>query len=801
MLVNFLKIALRNLWRNRRISAISMVGLSVGLAGGIILFLLVTYLFSFDRYHAKADRSFWIVTDIYHERMQPTDATPRPLGEVLRRDYPFVESAVRLDNIFRRVISVPDGKGHFLKKFEESRNICFTEPQFFAIFDTEWLDGDQKTALQAPNTVVLSERYAHKYFGDGNPMGRVLRFDNKTNLTVTGLIKDYPSNTKLRYDALISYATVPGWLGESGQRDMQFWGGVSSMCFLTLREGTPLKRLLDVFPAIEKKYLKAEEAKSFDFKAIPLGELDHDPEHGGRSPRLILYALIVVGLALVLAACINFVNLATAQALKRAKEVGVRKVVGSSRRQLIGQFLIETALIVLGAGALALLFVQLGLPALNDMLSVIGADLSVSDLFQPNALPWFAGLLVGVVLVAGLYPSLVLARFNPVAALRGRLTAQQIGSVNVRRGLVVMQFFITQLFIIGVVVMMSQLRFMRQADLGFTKEAILTVPVPTTNWLRQQALREQLRAVPGVEQVALGAEPPAANRRDGGLISVNTGREIRKIESRIKVGDVDYLPVFGLKVLVGRNFGSNDTTQNEALVNETMVRQLGLSGPAAALGKQVNIWGSNKTIVGVVHDFHTDGLQVAIQPTAILNNYRENHIASLKVSRSDLPATMKAIETVWNEQFPEAVYTAVFADDMLAELYITERILLGLAQAFSILAILIGCLGLYGLVTFMAESRIKEIGVRKVLGANPGQLVWLFGREFSKLVVIGFGLAAPLGWFLMRGWLQRYAYHIDLNWWVFALTIGLTVAITTLTVGYESLKAALMNPARSIRTE
>ena len=801
MLQNFITISLRNLWRNRRVSAISMTGLAVGLAGGIMLFLLVTYLFSFDRYHAKADRSYWIVTDVHHDNIQPTDATPRPLGEVLRRDYPFVESAVRLDNIFGRVISIPDGNGRFLKKFEESRNLCFTEPQFFEVFDTEWIDGNKKTALAEPNTVVLSERYAHKYFGDANPMGRVLRFDNKTNLTVTGLIKNLPSNTKLRYDALISYATVPVVLGEGGQQAMQSWGNIGSMCFLTLREGTPLTQLLNAFPIIQKKYLNAEEAKTLEFRAIPLGELDHDPQHGGRTPRPILYALIIVGLALVLAACINFINLATAQALKRAKEVGVRKAMGSSRRLLIGQFLTETTLLVGGAAVVALLLVQLGLPSLNTALSIIGADLSLLNLFQSDALGWFIGLLVGVILLAGLYPSFVLARFNPVAALRGRLTTQQVGSVNVRRGLVVMQFFITQLFIIGVLVMMSQLRYMKQADLGFAKDAILTIPVPTTNLLKQQTLRERLAGIPGVVQVALGAGPPASRPRPGVPFSFDSHTKPEPFTAGVKVGDVNFVSVFGLRLLAGRSFRSNDTTQAEALVNETMVKQLGMGQPAEILGKRLNLWGGDKTIVGVLRDFHTEELRAPIQPTILLNEHRENHLAALKIDPANLATTMKGVETVWNSQFPEAVYSATFVDDMLAEFYMTERILLGLAQVFSLLAILIGCLGLYGLVAFMAEQRTKEIGIRKVLGANPGQLLWLFGREFSRLIAIGFVLAAPAGWFMMSGWLRGYAYRIDLGWWVFALTLASVVLITVLTVSYESLKAALMNPAKSLRSE
>ncbi|MDB5243306.1 MAG: hypothetical protein JWP57_3931 [Spirosoma sp.] len=474
---------------------------------------------------------------------------------------------------------------------------------------------------------------------------------------------------------------------------------------------------------------------------------------------------------------------------------------GSSRRLLIGQFLTETALIVVAAVVVALLLVQLGLPMLNDALSIIGADLSLLNLFQSGALGWFGSLLLGVILLAGLYPSFVLARFNPVAALRGRLTTQQVGSVNVRRGLVVIQFFITQLFIIGVLVMMRQLQYMKQADLGFAKEAILTIPVPTANQLSQQTLRERLAAVPGVEQVALGAEPPASHPRPGVTFSFDSHTKPEPFTARVKVGDMNFVPVFGLRLLAGRNFRSNDTTQAEVLVNETMVKQLGIRQPAAILGKRMTVWGSDKTIVGVLRDFHTDELRAPIQPAILLNEHRENHLAALKINPADLAATMKRVEAAWNTQFPEAVYSATFVDALLAEFYITERILLGLAQVFSLLAILIGCLGLYGLVAFMAEQRMKEIGVRKVLGASSGQLLWLFGREFSRLIVIGFVLAAPVGWFLMSGWLQGYAYRISLGWWVFALTLASVALITVLTVSYESLKAALMNPANSLRSE
>ncbi|GAB3977739.1 ABC transporter permease [Spirosoma terrae] len=802
MFRNHIKISLRNLWRNRKISTISIVGLSIGLACGIVIFLLVSYLFSFDRYHEKADRTYWVVTDIRQDNIIPTDATPRPLGDVLRQKFPFVQSVVRIENMFGHIISVPDGKGGYTKKFDESRNLCFTEPQFFDIFDVEWISGNPKTALSAPSTVVLSQQYAQKYFGSANPIGKTLRLDNRIELTVTGLVKDLPSNTKLHYDGFISYATIPVLSGDQGKQAMQNWESVSTVCFVTLRQGTPVGRLIDGLNGIRQHYLTTQEAKKLTFHALTLDDLNHNPQYGGRAPRPILYALIAVGVFLILAACINFINLTTAYALKRSKEVGVRKVMGSSRRQLIGQFMTQTALVTVAAIIFSLLLAQLALPLLNQALAVLHTDLSILDVFKPRALVWFGSLIISVILVAGFYPSLVLARFNPVAALRagyGQLTAKQVGSLSVRRGLVVTQFFITQLFIISVIVMMAQVRHMQQTNLGFQKVAILMVPIPTSNAIKQELVRNQLGQLAGVEQISLCAEPPASHRRIPVPFTYDTHTETEKFPTTVKVGDKNFVPLFGIKLLAGRNFLNNDTTNSEALVNVTMVKQLGLHAPSEVVGKQLQLWGSTKTIVGVVNDFHTSELREAIPPTTMLNYYRENRMIAIKLNPADLPATVKAVETNWTTLFPEQVFKADFVDDLLNQFYLTERILLGLAEVFSLIAILLGCLGLYGLVAFMAEAKTKEIGIRKVLGGSPNELLWLFGREFSRLLVIGFLLAAPLGWFLMNNWLRGYVYHIPFGWWIFAVTLLSTVLITALTVGYESRKAALLNPAIALK--
>jgi len=798
MIQNYFKVSLRNLWRNRTSSAVSIFGLSVGLAGGLVIFMLVSYLFSFNRYHSKADRIYWIVTDILQENVQQTDVTPRPLGDVLRREYPFVESAVRLNNLFGSIVSIPDGHGGSSKKFEESRNICFTEPQFFDVFDSKWIYGNPKNALSSPNAVVLSKDYALKYFGKENAVGSILRFNHQTDLTVTGIIENQPSNTQLRYDVMISYSTQAVLSGEKDM--MNIWDRPSTMCWVALGRGTDVSQLEKSLSAIEKKYYPAKEAPRYHFRTIPLSEMFHTPGYGP-APRPVLYALIVVGIFLVIAACVNFINLATAQAIKRSREVGVRKTLGSTRRQLVVQFMTETALLCLSAFVIAIVLTQLNLPLLNNALWMLRANMSVLDLLNPNALLWFGGLIAGVVILAGLYPATVLARFNPIAALKGKLTIPKAGRISARKGLVVIQFFIAQLFIIGVIVMSAQVRYLKTADLGFSRDAVFMVPVPSDNAVKQQTLREELTSIHGVEQVALASEAPFSRTRQGEPFTFNNHPEPEKFPVRVKMGDMNFTKLFGLKILAGRNFRSNDSTANEVLVNETMLRQLGITTFGEVLGKNFKVFGSDRTVVGVVRDFNLDELSMGIQPAAIINFHPENNIATIKINPANVSKTLGAIEKSWNELFPDAVYKGTFLDDQINEIYATENILLGLIQAFSVIAVMISCLGLYGLVTFMSESRSKEIGVRKALGATKKQLLWIFGREFTVLLLAGFVLAAPLGWFAMKSWLQGYVYRIEPGWWVFALTVLLVAVITFLTVSFQAMKAAAMNPVTSLKNE
>jgi len=796
MFRNYLTISLRTLRRDRTASLVSVLGLSVGLAAGLLIFLLVSYMFSFDRYHPHQDRTYWVVTDIRHGEVLLTDAAPRPLAEVLRRDYPFVQTAVRLETIFGRVVTIPDGKGGIANKFPENRNLCFTEPQYFEVFGVDWRRGDRKTALAAPNSIVLSQRYAEKYFGDADPMGKTVRFDHQVDLTVTGVVGNPPSNTQLRFDGFVSFATLPRL--EGGVAGTQSWDRLTSMCFVVLRPDVPAERLRGVFPALQRQHY-GPGGSPFAFGALPLRELNH--QRSGNAPRSILYTLIAVGVFLVAAACINFVNVATARALRRAREIGVRKAIGSTRRQLVAQFLLETTLITGVAVVLALGLTQACLPPLNNALSMLGADLSVLHLLRPGPLGWFTGLVLGVIGLAGLYPAVVQAGFRPVEALKGQVAPGQAGGDAVRRGLVGVQFFITQFFLIGVIVLVAQLRYLQRADLGFRQAERLIVPLPTGDPLRQETLRERLLQIPGVDGLTRCDAPPLLRQNGPHPFAFGTGAEPQPFSTRLRTVDRAYLPLFGIRLLAGRNFQTDDTTRREVLVNQMMTRQLGLASPAAALGQRLHVAGRDHEVVGVVADFHLGHFREPIHPLTLVNDVRQCRTAVLHLNAAYLPGAVAAVERTWNAAFPREIFNAQFVDEMVTSLYQAERIMLGLAQAFALVAVLIGCLGLYGLVMFMAAAKTKEIGIRKVLGAEVPQLLWLFGREFGKLIGLGFVPAAVLGGLLMNGWLQVYTYRISVGWWVFALALGLVVVITLLTVARESLRAALRNPARSLRTE
>lgn len=800
MLIHYTILTMRRIWRQRQVNLIRVSSLALGLASGLVIFLVVSYMFSFDRHHPHMERSYWVVTDIIRENTMQTDAAPRPLAEVLRRDYPFVESATRLETVFGRTIGVPDEKKGWIKKFNEARNVCFAEPQYFNHFLVRWISGNPKTALNLPNTIVLSERYARKYFDRADPLGRTLRLDNRTDLTVTGIIENPPANTQLRYDALISYATIPG-LEHRGA--MQDWEGLQSMCFVLLREGKDPGQLAGTLDEIRKKNLSAEKAARFAYHLLPLQELNH--ERSGMAPRPVLYALIAVGLLLVLAACINYINLATAQALQRAREVGVRKVVGSNQSQLIRQFLFETAILTFLACVISLILAQLAMPLVNrtlaEQVDMLHPAISVLDLLQPDSLKWFLILITGIIILAGFYPAFVLSRFNPAQALSGQLTTLTVGGFNIRRTLITGQFILSQLFLIIVLVITAQLRHMQKAEWGFRHERMLTVWLSPPNPVPYEQLRQSWLQLPGVESVTYGSDPPASPYNHPASFSYHISSRPEPFETRLRAADEHYISAFGLSIVAGRNFRSADTTAQEVLVNETLVRQLGVSPVSSIVGKRMRIKDKDRIIAGVVKDFRSGDLHQSILPVTLVNDLGHTTMAVLTLSPNHPETTLKAIQQIWDETMPDRVYKADHLDDLLDSFLDMERLLAGFVQAFAFIAMAMSCIGLYGLVTFMAEGRAKEIGVRRILGARTLQLLWIFGKEFGRLILLGFLVAAPLGWWLTGSWLQQYAHRITSGAWPIAATLGFTVLITLLTVLGHALKAAVESPVSYLRAQ
>ncbi|MCE7042699.1 ABC transporter permease [Dyadobacter sp. CY312] len=789
MLQNYLTTARRTLVRHKSYALINVLGLTLGITCGILIFALVNYHLSFDRFHAKADRIYRVTTELHNENVSKYGTVPQPIAAAMRQDFAFVEKAAMLINFGATISITTTGN-----KEKYGDGIAYTEPQFFDIMDFSVISGNRKTMLSQPNTAVITEQLANKYFHGEDAIGKVFRVDNKTDFTVTGIIKDLPENTDIRQEIFVSYTTI-----SQTQPWLNSWGGIYSgtQAFVMLKAGTDVKKAQKAMAGISTKYYNAKDAKAFRYQLQPLSDIHMNQEFGGAIAKSQLIALSMIAIFLIITACVNFINLATAQALGRSREIGVRKVMGGMKSQLFWQFIIETALITSIAFIFAVTLAYLCMPYMNEMLSTrVSIDL-FSGLTQPIFL---VCLLVVVTFISGSYPGLVLAGFQPITALKGKLTQRQAGGISIRKGLVVTQFAISQTLLIGTIVVASQMRFNTETDMGFKKDAIVMLPVPETSPAKTSAIRARLSQLPEVEKIAFFEAPPASP--DGNFdtgIRYDSRSEPEKFTIFLKSGDPEYVSMFGLQLVAGRNLSPSDTVR-EYLLNETAVKKLGVK-PEEAIGKNVTINSTNGIIVGVMKDFHNFSFRSKIEPVCLTT--RSDHYArvALKISGQNMPATLTALEKAWNESNAEYIYSYQFLDDHLTYFYGTDELMLKLMWVFAAVAIFIGCLGLYGLISFMAAQKTKEIGVRKTLGAGVGSIVWLFGRQFAQLLVVAFIIAAPIGWWLMEKYLADFRYHIDLSASIFAASIGITFFIAIMTVGYRSVKAALMNPVKALRSE
>ncbi len=796
MLSNYLKTSLRNLRRNKTYAIINILGLALGMACGLLIFMLVKYHLSIDNFHAESDRIYRIVTEQHRDVISHTAGVPSPLGKAFREDYDFAEKVARIASEEDMTITVKDGDE--IELFKEEGGVAIVEPEYFDIFNFPLIEGNMKTALVEPNTAIITERLAKKYFGDENPINKTFQFGDKIDAKITGILKDFPKNTDQKTEIFVSYPTLKQhneWLAGDDA-----WGGINSgmQCYVRLRPQVAVAQVEKVFPAYVTKY-RPTSTNVHHYKLQPLDDIHFNADYGGTMTKRNLWVLAFIGIFLIVTACVNFINLATAQALNRAKEVGMRKVLGSLRGQLFWQFIAQTAVITVLALLLAVVLTVVVLPYVNIWFS---SEVSFNILDDWQLLLFIPALVLLVVFLAGSYPGLILAGFQPVVALKGKLSQQHIGGFNTRRALIVTQFALSQALVIGMIVIAKQMSYSVNSDLGFDKEAIVTVPI-AADYQKGKTLKGELERLAGVEQVTMCFATPASNNGSWNTTPYyNNDPKEQEFRVSVKAADANYLETFGLELIAGRNVFPADSAR-EMIVNEAFARKLNLKSPEELLGKTLVVSDSENKgpIVGVVKDFHDLSFHEEINPIAIFTNPGLYNTYAVKLNAANLTTTMAAIEKTWKENHPGQLYSYEFLDDDIASFYETETLMLKLIQTFSALALFIGCLGLYGLVSFMATQKTKEIGIRKVLGSSVAQILWIFGKEFARLILIAFVIAAPLAWWLMSGWLADFEFKVPIDAGVFVWALLGTFLVAFATVTYQSVRAALMNPVKSLRSE
>lgn len=687
------------------------------------------------------------------------------------------------------------------KKFAEHENIGLTDGRFFNIFDYQWEQGNKNTALAQPNTVVLSHSLAQKYFGSQQIIGKTLRVDAKNTFRVTGVVADRPANTDIKADIFLSLSSLKLIALEYAKPIEQDWSFINTTnsVYITLQDGVDPKTIEERITQLKKKALNADVEKAFNFMLLPLSEVHFDSRFAGVIQRSLLTTLAVVGLLLIIIACVNFINMASAQSFKRAKEIGTRKVLGSSPKAIFIQFICETAYVVILAVLLALAIVAIAAPTLNNWLQT---QLNFNFFTDYKQVIFILVILVIVIPAAAIYPALILSRFKPVSALKNQIGGQAQSHAFARRGLIVVQNVIAQVLIISTILITMQVRFLKTTDIGFDKTATIMIPVPDNAKSKTDYLRNQLITNSAVKNISFCYRPPSSTTTRGGSIKYDTRNWEKFIGNEI-TGDANYVETFGLHLVAGRSFKESDDAR-EYLINETLMHKLGVKNPEQVLGKKFtagNLSNTPGTIVGVVKDFHAKSLYAPIEPEYIACHRKEYRYAGVKIGAGHPSQAIALIKAHWESVYPDHLFEYRFLDEQLADFYTKEDLLNKLITASSIIGIAISCLGILGLISLITVQRTREIGIRKVLGASAASITAMLAKDFLKLVLIAVVLASPIAWWLMQNWLQAFAYRINIQWWVFAGAGALAILVAFATLSVQAMKAAVANPVKSLKNE
>ena len=813
MLKNYFKIALRYFKRNKLYTAINVLGLSVGIAACLVISLIINYENSFDKFWKDKDQIYRVYSSFSGVFDGVNRGVATAVGPWVKENVTGLEEVVPF-HTFSAPVTLLSTDGSKLE-LERQRMLALVGPDYFRLFSKyRWLAGSPEESLGNPNQVVLTPEKAQLYFGLEQAelaLGRTIQYRDSIFATVSGIIEHPPQSTDFDFKDFISYSTIEN-SPLKRQIAVNDWGSTnsSSQLFLKLDGAKTKAEVESLLVGAKEAYQAQNEGVGYaaDYKLQPLSDLHFNADlrifDGGRSVahKKTLWLLSLVAGLLLLIAAINFINLETAQSLRRAKEVGVRKVLGGSRKELILQFLSSTFLLATVSMIIAASLAQWALGYYDNF---IPEGLTFNPL-NPTSLGIMGILTIAVCLVAGAYPAFVLSAFRPVRALKDQVirTGTSGGSVNLRKGLVVFQFVIAQVLIFGTLTIGQQIQYMLNKDMGFEQDAIVYLDTPwrdTTE--RKHVLLEELKRLPEVQAISNHSALPAeAGYSTSVMKFMKEGEEVTHNVHR-KFGDTAFIHLFAIELVAGRNFRQSDTLR-EVLINETYLRELGFEDPNAVLGQTIEIGPKKAPIVGVVADFHIQPLYEPIHPTAL--GAQEGNTISMKLRTKgedveDFSAVLAKIENQWKALYPEEPFNYRFVDEDIAKFYKREQETAQLVNAATYIAIFICCLGLFGLISFTTTQRTKEIGIRKILGATVMQLMAILTKSFLWLVVIALLIASPIAWYASRRWLEGYAYPIDIEWWQFALVGLVGIGIAILTVSFHSFRAATANPVESLRQE
>ncbi|MGV3763260.1 ABC transporter permease [Parapedobacter sp.] len=813
MIKNFLTTTARHLWRKKLFTGLNMLGLSIGISSALVISLIVYYEFSFDTFQQDNDRIYRVVLDANFNGFKGHSAgVPAPLGRTIQKSLTGIEQTVpvfQFPGDATANIRIEGDNASEPRLFKKQRHIVFTNSEYFNLLGYRWVSGGQADAIEQPFTVVLTESRAQLYFPDFPPtavIGKRLDYNDIT-LTVAGIVRDLDKPTDFRGKEFISLATIQAATPLKDNFMMDVWNDwmAYSQLFIKLSEGYAASAIQTQLNNFYQRH-NAESGREITLRLQPLHDIHFNTNYpsvdGRTAQRSTLYGLMAVAAFLLLLGCINFINLTTAQASQRAKEIGIRKTMGSSRLQLIKQFMGETLLIT----GIATLLSALVMPVILQLFSAyIPEGLTADLVFQTGYLLLLLLLVILISFLSGCYPALVLSAYAPVSVLKNQLShfTGQTRHAGMRKILTVSQFTIAQFFIIATLIVSKQVSYSIDSEMGFDKEAVLKFDTPrdTVGTHRTQLLHA-VQAVPGVALASTGFLAPADRGMSFTNIAYHNGEEELKPLAQIRWGDENYLSVYRIQLVAGRNILPGDSTK-ELLVNEQFAREIGFLYPQEALGEFLTWNGRTVPIVGIMKDFHDLSTRSSISPLVFEKNNGSTFHIRLKPNRDgqSWSDALARIQKAYHQVYPDEDFNYQFVDEMIAQFYEREQTTAGLLAWAMSLSIFISCLGLLGLAIFTIHTRTKEIGIRKVLGASVSGIVTMLSKDFVKLVLVAVVIASPIAWWAMNKWLDDFAYRIDIQWWMFAVAGLAAVVIALLTVSWQAVRAAVANPVDSLRDE